>query len=177
MTKNTGLYKIKVPYYFNLEEDMDINEKLVHGLLDINHMMRMLYEGKASQSRVLIVLYEHKSMTQRDLTEFLGIKPGSVSEILAKLERAELITRIHSEKDRRTMEITLTDEGEKLAKEAFEKRRERHKQMFACLTEDEQNTLLLLLETLSEDWSERFSLSDNRVSHNKNIHKVESREK
>ena len=60
---------------------MDINEKLVHGLLDINHMMRMLYEGKASQSRILIILYEQKVMTQKDLTEFLGIKPGSVSAI------------------------------------------------------------------------------------------------
>lgn len=157
---------------------MDINEKLVHGLLDINHMMRMLYEGKASQSRILIILYEQKVMTQKDLTEFLGIKPGSVSEILTKLERAKLITRVPSEDDHRTMEISLTDEGEKLAKEAVERRRERHEQMFICLTEDEQKILLLLLEKLDEDWQERFSFSGNRVSHNrKNIHKVEGREK
>ena len=156
---------------------MDMNEKLVHGLLDINHMMRMLYEGKASQSRILIILYEQKNMTQRDLTEFLGIKPGSVSEILTKLERAELITRSHSENDHRTMEISLTDEGEKLAKEAVWRRRERHEQMFACLTEDEQKTLLSLLEKLGEDWEERFSFSGNGVSHNRKIiHKMEDRE-
>ena len=64
---------------------MDINEKLVHGLLDINHMMRMLYEGKASQSRILIILYEQKVMTQKDLTEFLGIKPGSVNNIFVHM--------------------------------------------------------------------------------------------
>ena len=157
---------------------MDINEKLVHGLLDINHMMRMLYEGKASQSRILIILYEQKVMNQKDLTEFLGIKPGSVSEILAKLERAELITRTHSKNDHRTMEISLTDEGEKLAKEAVWRRRERHEQMFACLTENEQKTLLLLLEKLGEDWGARFLLSDNSLSHNrKNIDKEEDREK
>ena len=156
---------------------MDINEKLVHGLLDINHMMRMLYEGKASQSRILIILYEQKVMNQKDLTEFLGIKPGSVSEILAKLERAELITRVHSENDHRTMEISLTDEGEKLAKEAVLRRRERHKQMFVCLTEDEQKTLLFLLEKLGEDWGDRFSFSGNCVSHNrKSIHKVDDGE-
>lgn len=146
---------------------MDMNEKLVHGLLDINHMMRMLYEGKASQSRILIILYEQKEMTQKDLTEFLGIKPGSVSEILSKLEKANLITRVHSENDHRTMEVSLTDEGEKLAQEAVERRRERHEQMFVCLTEDEQNTLLFLLEKLSGDWGERFSLSGNYVSHNR----------
>lgn len=157
---------------------MDMNEKLVHGLLDINHMMRMLYEGKASQSRILIILYEQKNMTQKDLTEFLGIKPGSVSEILSKLEKVNLITRVHSENDHRTMEISLTDEGEKLAQEAVERRRERHEQMFACLTEDEQKTLLLLLEKLAGDWGERFSFSGNSVSHNRiNNHKVEDREK
>ena len=157
---------------------MDINEKLVHGLLDINHMMRMLYEGKASQSRILIILYEQKVMTQKDLTEFLGIKPGSVSEILAKLERAELIIRVHSENDHRTMEISLTDEGEKLAKEAFRRRHERHEQMFICLTEEEQKTLLLLLEKLDEDWKERFSFSGNPIIHNrKNSHKMKDREK
>ena len=156
---------------------MDINEKLVHGLLDINHMMRMLYEGKASQSRILIILYEQKVVTQKDLTEFLGIKPGSVSEILAKLENADLITRVHSEKDHRTMEISLTDEGEKLAKEAVERRRERHKQMFVCLTEDEQKALLSLLEKLGEDWAERFSFSGGNERHNKkDIHKVEDME-
>lgn len=156
---------------------MDINEKLVHGLLDINHMMRMLYEGKASQSRILIILYEKKVVTQKELTEFLGIKPGSVSEILAKLENADLITRVHSEKDHRTMEISLTGEGEKLAKEAVERRRERHKQMFVCLTEDEQKAMLSLLEKLGEDWAERFSFSGGNERHNKkDIHKAEDRE-
>ena len=146
---------------------MDINEKLVHGLLDINHMMRMLYEGKASQSRILIILYEQKNMTQKELTEFLGIKPGSVSEILIKLEKANLITRVHSENDRRTMKISLTDEGEKMAKVAIKRRRERHEQMFVCLTEDEQKTLLLLLEKLAGDWEERFLFSGSCVSENR----------
>ena len=157
---------------------MDRNEELVHGLLDINHRMRMLYEGKASQSRILIVLYEQKVKNQKDLTELLGIKPGSASEILAKLERASLITRAHSEKDHRTMEIFLTDEGKKLAKEALERRRERHAQMFACLTEDEQKNLLALLKKLDADWAERFSFSDNCVKQNgRHVYNVEDREK
>ena len=157
---------------------MEMTEKLVHGFLDINHMMRMLYEGKASQSRILIILYEHKVMNQKDLTEFLGIKPGSASEILVKLERAELITRTNSKNDHRTMEITLTDEGERLAKDAICRRQERHKQMFACLTEDEQKTLLLLLEKLTDDWGIRFSFSDNSLRRNrKSTHKEEDGEK
>lgn len=155
---------------------MDINEKLVHSLLDINHMMRMLYEGKASQSRILIIIYEQKVITQKKLTEFLRIKPGSASEILAKLEKAGLITRVHSESDHRTMVISLTDEGEKLAKDAIARRRERHELMFTCLTEDEQNTLLSLLGKLGDDWEERFMISDDHMRKNKKkFHKMEDK--
>lgn len=143
------------------------NEKLVHSLLDINHRMRMLYEGKASQSRILIILQEQKVMTQKHLTEVLGIQPGSVSEILSKLEKADLISRTQSEKDHRTMEISLTENGKKLADEAITQRQKRHEQMFLCLTEDEQETLLLLLEKLAQDWDERFSLSGNPILHKK----------
>lgn len=134
------------------------NEKLIHSLLDINHMMHRLYEGKASQSRILIILYEQQCMTQKELTELLGIQPGSASEILAKLEKAGLLKRVPSEKDHRTMELFLTPEGEKMAEEALANRQERHRQMFDCLSEEEGEQLSSLLEKLKEDWKLRFSL-------------------
>lgn len=140
-----------------------MNEELVHGLLDINHMMRKLYEGKASQSRILIILYEQKEINQKKLTEILGIQPGSVSEILAKLEKAELIHRIPGKEDHRTLQIRLTKQGEIRAIEAIERRKERHEQMFACLTQEEKENLLQLLSKLSLDWQERFSFTDKRM--------------
>ena len=63
----------------------DINEKLIINLRDIGHMMRMQYEGKASQKRILIILSKLETITQNELTVRLGIQPGSVSEILTKL--------------------------------------------------------------------------------------------
>ncbi|WP_304975963.1 MarR family transcriptional regulator, partial [uncultured Acetatifactor sp.] len=64
----------------------DINDGLILSLRDLHHTMHSLYEGKASQKRILIILNELEAITQRDLTERLGIQPGSASEILAKLE-------------------------------------------------------------------------------------------
>lgn len=72
---------------------MDINKKLILNMRDLNHIMRSLYEGKASQKRILIILNDVKSITQRDLTMRLGIQPGSASEILSKLENAGFILR------------------------------------------------------------------------------------
>ena len=44
-------------------------------------------EGRGGQNRVLTILKEEGEMTQRALTERLGIQPGSASEIIGKLEK------------------------------------------------------------------------------------------
>ncbi|MGN1117710.1 MAG: MarR family winged helix-turn-helix transcriptional regulator, partial [Acutalibacteraceae bacterium] len=137
----------------------EMNDKLILDLRDISHMMRMQYEGKASQKRILIILNECGTLTQKELTERLGVKPGSASEILSKLENAGLITRAQNKEDKRTTDITLTDDGSKLAFEASEQRQNRHEEMFSCLTAEEKMTLLSLLEKIRTDWESNFTNS------------------
>lgn len=140
----------------NHYEAADINDKLIMNFREINHTMRSLYEGRGSQKRILIVLLETGTITQRSLTERLGIQPGSASEVLAKLEKSGLILRTESTADRRTTDITLTKQGKALAEEAAAQRKQRHEEMFSCLTEEEKNTLLVLAEKLNNDWQERY---------------------
>lgn len=135
---------------------VDTNDKLIINLRDLSHIMRFLYEGKGSQRRVLIILNETGKITQRELTERMGIQPGSASEVIAKLEEAGYVTRTPSETDRRTADIELTQEGKMSAQEATEQRNKRHEEMFSCLSEDEKNSLLLLLEKVNKDWEERY---------------------
>ncbi len=132
------------------------SDKLIFNFLDINRTMRSLYEGRGSQKHILIVLLEAGSITQRKLTERLGIQPGSASEVLSKLEKSGLIARAESSTDRRTTDITLTKQGRTLAQEAATQRRMRHEEMFSCLTEEEKGTLLVLLEKVNADWRERY---------------------
>ena len=134
----------------------NINDKLIMNLRDISHTMRSLYEGRGSQKRILIILHEVGKITQRALTERLGIQPGSASEVIAKLESAELITRTPSESDRRTADIQLSDKGRELASQAVNQRRRRHEEMFSCLSEDEKTELLTLLEKINADWEQRY---------------------
>lgn len=141
----------------------DINERLVMNLRDLSHTMRFLYEGKGSQKRILIILEETGGrITQQRLTERLGIQPGSVSEVTAKLESAGYIRRSPNETDRRTMDIELTEKGKLLAVEAKNKRIARHEQMFSALCDDEKNVLLSLLEKLNNDWRERYGDAQDR---------------
>lgn len=137
-------------------QEEDIPQKLIINLRDINHVMRSLYEGKGSQKRILIVLKEVGTITQRELTERLGIQPGSASEVLAKLEDAGNIVRVPSKSDRRTMDIALTEQGRMLAETLLAQREERHEEMFSCLSEEEKSSLLRLLEKINEDWEARY---------------------
>lgn len=132
----------------------DNNDKIIINFRDINHTMQGLYEGRGSQKRILIVLLEVETITQQKLTERLGIQPGSASEVLAKLEKNNLIVRTESTIDRRTTDIRLTEQGRVQAKEATEQRKKRHEKMFSCLSEDEKITLLALLEKLNNSWEE-----------------------
>lgn len=118
--------------------------------------MRSLYEGRGSQKRVLIVLNETGTVTQRELTQRLGIQPGSASEVIAKLESMGLVERTLSEADRRTANISLTDAGRHQAEEVLEQRQRRHEEMFSVLTAGEKEQLLSLLEKVNDDWKIRY---------------------
>lgn len=135
---------------------LDLNSKLIWNFRDIGHTMRHISEGKGSQKRILMILLKTGTITQKELTERLGIQPGSVSEVLAKLETVGWITRTLSETDHRTTDIILTENGKEQAKEAAAQRKQRHEDMFSCLTKGEKTTLLFLLEKVNFDWDNRY---------------------
>ena len=141
-------------------KSLDQNNKLIWNFRDIGHTMRQISEGRGRQMRILILLRETVGMTQKELTVHLGVQPGSVSEVLNKLEKAELILRSPSETDHRTTDIRLTPDGEVIAKEASTKRIERHKQMFAVLSDEEKDTLIALLEKVNAHWDRLYRHPD-----------------
>ena len=137
----------------------DDNDSLILNFRDISHTMRFLYEGKGSQKRILIVLSKTGPITQRALTERLGIQPGSASEVIAKLENADLVKRT----PRRPAAIALTEKGKVLALQAAEPRRLRHEEMFSCLSAEEKSLLLSLLEKINADWEKRYRDFEKKV--------------
>lgn len=151
MSQNTTRAPHGVPY-----DALELDHRLVMNLRDLGHMIRFLFEGKGSQKRILIILHESGEMTQRELTERIGIQPGSASEVLGKLESAGLIQRTPSPADRRTTDIRLTQTGRQQAQEAAMQRKIRHREMFSCLSDAEKETLLALTEKLNGDWDMRY---------------------
>lgn len=140
--------KLSPEQYATLSTD----EKLGIQLRELGHMGRFHLESKGGQGRILHILAQEGGMTQRTLTEKLGIQPGSASEVIGKLERAGLVERQENAEDRRTSDIRLTELGRVQSTEASETRPD----PFSALSEEEKLQLLTLLEKLSADWKARF---------------------
>lgn len=132
------------------------DDKLIKNLRNLGHTIRFAFGGKGGQERILSVLYKKGTMTQRELTEHIGIQPGSASEVIGKLESTGWILRTPSSTDRRTADIELTDSGRIKAEEAIRQRSIRHQEMLSCLSEEEKEELLTLTEKLNEDWKRRY---------------------
>lgn len=132
----------------------DANGKILTLLRVLGHMGHHLDAG-GGQGRILSILRENGEMTQRALTEQLGIQPGSASEILGKLEKAGLLIRTPNPADRRTVDISLTEAGAARAAEAEEKTNGRREDLMSALTEEEKAALLPMLEKLCTAWEEK----------------------
>lgn len=154
----------------NRYEKQDINNKLIWKFRDIGHTLRHISEGKGSQQRLLIMLNELSPISQSELTQMLGIQPGSASEVIIKLETAGYVTRTPSEKDRRTTIVQLTEEGILAARHAAALRAERHEQMFDSLNDEEKETLLSLVEKLNADWEQKYGAAARDNSHGQHGH-------
>ena len=102
---------------------------------------------------VLAILTHSPEMSQRELQERLRVQPGSMSEMLAKMEEQGLIRRAKDEADRRAMKVTLTEEGKK----AFRQRELiPDADLFSVLTEEERATLDGLLKKLLDHWMQTY---------------------
>lgn len=109
-----------------------------------------------AQGRVLALLRERGPVSQRLLMENLGVRSGSLSELLAKLERQGLIERTRDEEDKRGFIIALTAHGDALVVEHTLREKAASDILFAPLAEEEREQLRLLLQKLIDAWKEEW---------------------
>ncbi len=136
-------------------------------LEDIELMMRMRFCGhllyhryplNMSQNRILLMLKREGPLKQKELLERMNIKPGSLSEIISKVEAGGYVVRQKCPGDKRSLELILTDAGIERA-EVFEKERsDMAKELFSDLTEEEKEELFRILGMLEEKWIEGLDI-------------------
>lgn len=105
-----------------------------------------------TQYITMMVMWEKKSVTVKDLGDQLLLDSGTLTPLLKKLEAKNYITRQRSESDERSVIITVTAEGEALREKALEV----PAKLGSCvpLSVDELVTLKKLLDKLMGELKE-----------------------
>jgi len=100
-----------------------------------------------SQYAVMLVLWEHESLTLGTLCGRLQLDTGTLSPLLKRLEAEGLLVRRRRAEDERTVQLTLTERGRALRDEAAAVRA--RVQETTGLTRAELTTLRDDLQTLA----------------------------
>ena len=70
------------------------------------------------QYLVLMVLWEKQKLSVREIGEILYLDSGTLTPLLKRLESKDIVKRERSKQDERIVEISLTEKGKALEKEA-----------------------------------------------------------
>ena len=73
-----------------------------------------------TQYIVMMVMWEHESLSVKDLGQKLLLDSGTLTPLLKNLERKGLVTRERSKVDERVLLVSITDEGMALRDKAVD---------------------------------------------------------
>ena len=72
-----------------------------------------------TQYITMMVLWEHKSVTVKELGKALYLDSGTLTPLLKKLEEKGLVTRRRSDEDERNLIVSLTEAGDAMKDDAL----------------------------------------------------------
>ena len=103
-------------------------------------MMKIAQELDLSvgQPNVLVYLNRKGTATQRDICNFMQVRPATMTDVLQRMEKAGLVLRKRSEEDQRKIYVSLTAKGEKKSVEFLKKEMLLEKEVFHGFTNQEK---------------------------------------
>jgi len=127
-------------------------QKLEDTFLAFRQMMttQLLTEAKGlglslSHFEVLMYLAHSGEATMKDIASMLHITPPSASVLVDALVNKKLAMRVPSKKDRRTINIILSGEAQKLMTIVHKKKVSIFKKMMSKLNSEDQENLIRIL--------------------------------
>ena len=102
--EESGVLALSLPIALLYKHIFNKNANLLQTNYDLTH----------SEVDVLAILSSYKIMTPTDLYEATIFSSGGMTKILKKLERKQFISRISSDKDKRSKLVKLEPKGEEI---------------------------------------------------------------
>ncbi len=113
-----------------------------------------------TEARILFEIAHRKDLTASDLSRELGLDPGYLSRILARLEQQGLIDKVRSETDARQRLLSLTPDGKDAFSLLDNRSREEVAEMLSGLSEGDQRRLLEAMKTIESILDKGFKFSE-----------------
>jgi len=103
-----------------------------------------------TQYITMLVLWEHKEITIKELGDKLFLDSGTLTPLVKKLEQKGLVSRCRCQDDERNLMVSITKKGDDLKKEVVNV----PSTIGKCinLTEDEANCLYKVLNKMLKGW-------------------------
>lgn len=108
-----------------------------------------VYELRPVEFALMVLLGSNQAVTQKQLSQTLGVAQPNMTGVLRRLEGRGLLERTRAEKDKRMQFITLTRAGTKLMQQAIAAGKGMDKGWLGRLSNAEQAMLVELLEKVT----------------------------
>lgn len=106
-------------------------------------------DPRSGQGRVLLLLKSVERISQGELARIVGIRPQSLSGLLAKLEEGGYVTRTPNPDDHRAMDVAITEKGRAAQQQP------RNSQMLEVLDDEDRRDLYRVLTKVNGFLKER----------------------
>ncbi|GGH58871.1 MarR family winged helix-turn-helix transcriptional regulator [Paenibacillus silvae] len=111
-----------------------------------------------TKSHILGMILREQRCMAVDVARQLSLSSGATTIVLNQLESDNLIQRVRSEEDRRIVWLSLTEEGEQLARTLNANRGRMTWELLQALTEEEQQLMLGMLKKIEMKLLEKMKL-------------------
>lgn len=109
-----------------------------------------IYPG---QPQMLITLNKEDGLSQKELSEKLKIKASTITVMLNRMEKSNLVRRKQDDEDQRISRVYITDNGKKICKKSHEIMKSIEEECFGNFTNEEKIVFKKLLTQMKENLS------------------------
>lgn len=134
---------------------MELEQCLNFALTKAQHSIHQLFKAELAphgvtpgQYAVLRCLWDENGLTARKLADRLYLDGSTITGILDRMEQRGLIKKLVDPKDRRALQVMLTETGRNLEKPLSQAIDNANRKALLSLEEKQSNTLMQMLQTI-----------------------------
>lgn len=108
------------------------------------------------QGRLIFLLANNEGVSQRELATLARVKPGSISEVLERLEKDQLVERWRDQQDRRIVRVKLTAKGQQVHLKNLRARQEFERQLLRNVSATERAAFVQVLQKIHREMTTHY---------------------